>query len=98
MNQRRCLGGSPGRPRSPRDHLGVSSIDPGIGRDVVNWLTASKLGGIPGIIVHSSNPEGAFGMVFALQAAGIRVTRVLPKDDLNWITSAWAAAVQALSR
>jgi hypothetical protein len=72
-------------------------FDPGNGRDVANYLAACAPR-CP-IIVHTSNPEAAPGMLWELESAGWTVRRVIPFDDLQWVESSWAERVaECLSR
>ncbi len=82
------------------DHdLGASRIrdgerfEPGVGRDVVNFL-ADRTPRFP-VIVHSSNPIAAPGMIYALEAGSWSVVRVVPFDDLEWLAISWLKAVTA---
>lgn len=68
-------------------------FDPGIGRDVVDFLeTRSPC--CP-VVIHSSNGPAADGMLYALQFADWSVERVVPFDDLAWVTDRWIGRVVA---
>jgi hypothetical protein len=62
-------------------------FDPGIGRDVVDFL----INHAPAcsVIIHSSNSIGANGMKTALELAGWSAERVGPYGDLTWVTERW---------
>jgi hypothetical protein len=66
-------------------------FDPGVGRDVVNYLRTCKPK-CP-VIIHSTNTPAALGMKAALQRAGWQCLRVIPFDDLNWVNTIWRAKV-----
>lgn len=72
------------------------TFDPGIGRDVAEFLAARKAS-CP-VLIHSSNAEGAYGMQFTLEDAGWSVERVAPFDDLRWIRAQWSERVAALGK
>ncbi len=66
-------------------------FDPGVGRDVVDYL-ATQDPCCP-VLIHSSNDPAAQGMHFALKEAGWHNERVVPYDDLAWIEVVWLPAV-----
>jgi hypothetical protein len=68
-------------------------FDPGIGRDVADFLATQKAS-CP-VLIHSSNAEGAQGMGFTLEDAGWSVERVAPFDDLAWVKAQWSERVAA---
>lgn len=68
--------------------------DPGCGRDVADFLATRTPGAT--IIVHTSNPLAAPGMMWELEHAGWTVERVVPFSDLEWVARAWAPAVRRL--
>ena len=72
------------------------TFDPGIGRDVAEFLATQKAS-CP-VLIHSSNAEGAYGMQFTLEDAGWSVERVVPFDDLTWIKAQWSERVAALGQ
>lgn len=80
----------------PSRERGGVRFEPGTGRDVSRFLA----GVAPrcGVVVHSSNPDGAPAMVWELEAAGWSVRRVIPFGDLEWIATSWIERlVEALS-
>ncbi len=72
------------------------TFDPGIGRDVAEFL-ATKKASCP-VLIHSSNTEGSYGMQFLLKDAGWSVERVAPFDDLTWIRAQWSERLAALGQ
>ncbi|MCL1466413.1 ADP-ribosylglycohydrolase family protein [Argonema galeatum] len=76
-----------------RKHNG-EVFDPGIGRDVVDYL-ASKPAQCP-VIIHSSNNIAAIGMEMALSYGHWTAERVIPFPNLEWIDSDWAVAIARL--
>lgn len=66
-------------------------FDPGIGRDVVDWLE-SREPSCP-VVIHSSNGPAADGMQYALEFAGWQVERVVPVADLEWVRDRWIGRV-----
>lgn len=62
-------------------------FDPGIGRDVVDYLITQAPA--CSVIIHSSNSMGASGMQTALEEAGWSAERVVPFNDLAWVTERW---------
>ena len=66
-------------------------FDPGIGRDVVDFLVTQPPA--CAVLVHSANSERAEGMVCALQDAGWSVERVIPVADLAWVKTRWLERV-----
>jgi len=79
----------------PNGQRGDREFDPGIGRDVADFL-ATRQPSCP-VLIHSSNAEGAYGMQFTLQDAGWTVKRVAPVDDLTWIEAQWSGRVAAIA-
>jgi len=67
-------------------------FDPGTGRDVVDRL-AAVVASCP-VLIHSSNGPAASGMMFALEDADWQVDRVVPFDDMDWISGTWISRVQ----
>jgi hypothetical protein len=67
-------------------------FDPGTGRDVVDFLVEHPP--TCPVIVHTSNGYSAPGMMFAFEYAGWTAIRVVPYNDLDWITEKWAKAVK----
>jgi hypothetical protein len=68
------------------------SVDPGIGRDVSSFV-AAKEPAFP-VVLHTTNATAAIGMESDLSENGWNVQRVLPYDDLAWISEAWLPAVR----
>lgn len=69
-------------------------FDPGVGRDVVDFLETQKP--ICPVIIHTTNSFGGDGMRYALEDAGWTVKRVVPFDDLSWIRDEWINAIVEL--
>lgn len=76
-----------------RERDGVS-FDPGIGRDVVDFLETRR--GTCPVIIHSSNGPAADGMLYALRFAGWTAERVYPHNDLAWIERDWLPRIRAI--
>lgn len=68
------------------------SIDPGTGRDVVNWLM-TQAPTCP-VILHSTNTAAVEGMQSALADHGWTTYRVEPWGDLEWIGKTWKGTVR----
>jgi CheY-like chemotaxis protein len=68
------------------------SIDPGEGRQVAEYLAKQKP--VCPVIIHTTNSNAADAMTEMLGAAGWKIRRVVPFDDMNWITTAWFAAMR----
>lgn len=77
----------------PNRRRGDSVFDPGCGRDVVDAI-AGQAPCCP-VVIHTTNSLAAPGMVFALEAGGWRVERVVPFSDLEWLTVAWLPVVRS---
>lgn len=69
-------------------------FDPGIGRDVTDFLVTKKPS-CP-VLIHSSNFTAASGMENILENAGWTVERIAPFDDLKWIKTQWSGRLEAL--
>jgi len=69
-------------------------FDPGVGRDVVDFLETQKP--IYPVIIHTTNSFGGDGMRYALEDAGWTVKRVVPFNDLSWIRDEWIEAIVEL--
>jgi FixJ family two-component response regulator len=78
----------------PNRIVGDALFDPGTGRDVVDMLISNNP--TCPVIVHSSNADASVGIIFALEGSGWQARRVYPYDDLDWVRSSWAEAVQEL--
>ena len=66
-------------------------FDPGIGRDVADFL--AECVPVCPIVIHTTNYIAAPGMLSVLEAAGWNVSRVVPYSDLQWLHEAWADKV-----
>jgi len=75
----------------PNRREGGVVFDPGIGRDVTDFL-AEAAARCP-VVVHSSNTQGATSMLTTLELAGWLGHRVVPLNDLAWIRERWAPLV-----
>lgn len=71
-------------------------FDPGIGRDVADFL-ATRKASCP-VLIHSSNTGAAYGMELTLEGAGWSVERIAPFEDLTWIKAQWSQRVAALGK
>ncbi len=75
-------------------------LDPGIGRDVVDYLV-TQLPQCP-VILHTSNSEAEIGMEMALTDANWQCERVIPFYSLesintwDWVDKDWAKALKRL--
>jgi hypothetical protein len=67
-------------------------VDPGTGRDVVNYL-ATKSPVCP-VIIHSSNSAAVAGMERVLHEAQWQTRRIIPFNDLEWIHQDWFRTVR----
>jgi hypothetical protein len=67
-------------------------IDPGCGRDVVNFLI-TRTPTCP-VIIHTTNSDAAVASEAALREAGWKTKRVIPFDDMAWIEADWFFAVR----
>jgi hypothetical protein len=71
-------------------------FDPGIGRDVVDYLATHTP--ICPVIIHTTNTLAAPGMELALTDAGWMHGRIMPYDDLEWIGGEWIETVKKALR
>lgn len=78
-------------PNHQRNH---QVFDPGIGRDVVNYL-ATQSPQCP-IIIHTSNSLARIGMEMTLFESGWLFTSVFPCYHLDWIYQEWTDTVKTL--
>jgi hypothetical protein len=62
-------------------------VDPGTGRDVADYL-ARKAPGCP-VLICTTNTPAAHGMERVLREAHWQTQRILPFDDLEWISKEW---------
>ena len=69
-------------------------MEPGDGREVACFLAESVP--VCPVIVHTTNSMGAESMLFTLGQAGWTTERIVPFDDLRWVTNAWVKAVKTL--
>ena len=69
-----------------------TTFDPGIGRDVVNFLATCNP--VCPIVIHTTNAMAAPGMEMALGDVGWNCFRVVPYGDTTWITESWIEEVQ----
>jgi hypothetical protein len=74
-------------------------LDPGTGRDVVDFLVSTSLSfpKVP-VVVHTTNALARIGMVEALREHGWPVREVFPYDDLSWVGESWYPEVKAAIR
>lgn len=82
------------------DHdLGANRIisgnltDPGTGRDVADYLSDEEP--CCPLLIHSSNPMAAPGMLMVLEDAGWKCSRLSPYNDLEWVDEAWVPEVES---
>lgn len=68
------------------------SVDPGEGRHVAEFLAARQP--VCPVIIHTTNAIAAEAMTKMLKATGWKTRRVIPFDDMNWITTNWFAAMR----
>ncbi len=66
-------------------------FDPGIGRDVANYLATREP--VCPVIIHTTNTDARPGMIFVLEDAGWAVSYVSPYEDVLWIREVWADAI-----
>jgi len=78
----------------PNRERGGQVFDPGVGRDVVDFLER-QAPACP-VIIHSSNSQAALGMRLALEGAGWQCRRVVPLFATDWIAGPWAETVKDL--
>lgn len=71
---------------------GGELVDPGSGRDVVEFLV-TRPARCP-VVVHSSNSIAAVGMMERLREHRWPARRVVPYDDVAWIPRDWFRAVR----
>lgn len=67
-------------------------LDPGSGRQVAEFL-ARRPPACP-VIIHTTNADAAEATQGMLRGAGWRTRRVIPFDDMNWITTDWFTAIR----
>jgi hypothetical protein len=71
-------------------------FDPGIGRDVADYLSTSRPQ-CP-VILHTTNRDAIPGMVEVLEDTDWNVTSVVPYGDLDWVGEAWIEEVERVMR
>ena len=71
----------------PNWHRAGRTFDPGIGRDVVDYLATCEP--CCPVVVHTTNSEAAPGMLTALGEAGWTTAQVVPYEDVLWIREVW---------
>jgi len=71
-----------------------SSIDPGCGRDVSDFLL-QKPATCP-VVIHSTNVVAATAMQESLKSHGWVVSRTTPYGDLDWVDEAWLPIIRSL--
>jgi CheY-like chemotaxis protein len=69
-----------------------SSVDPGTGRQVADFLAGREP--VCPVIVHTTNSLAGDTMVTVLNDAGWKTRRVVPFDDTHWIETAWFFAMR----
>ena len=67
-------------------------FDPGIGRDVADYLATREP--VCPVIIHTTNTLARPGMILALEDAGWDTSYVSPYDDVRWVREMWANAVR----
>jgi hypothetical protein len=67
-------------------------VDPGEGLEVARFLAAREP--VCPVIVHTTNLRAAEEMKRVLAAANWQTRRVIPFDDVNWITTDWFATMR----
>jgi hypothetical protein len=66
-------------------------FDPGIGRDVADYLSTSRPQ-CP-VILHTTNRQAIPGMLEVLGESGWQATSVIPYGDLDWVRKVWIEEV-----
>lgn len=74
-------------------YRGGKRVDPGTGRVVADYL-AKQPATCP-VMVHTSDPNAAHGMMHTLRDAKWPATRVQPFGDYEWVREVWSPQVQA---
>lgn len=72
----------------------LSGANPGSGRDVVDFI-AIHPPSCP-VILHTSNSFFVPGMALTLEQAGWKHERVVPFNDLEWISAVWIRKVSEM--
>ena len=73
------------------DHAG-RLVDPGTGRDVVDYLVRREP--VCPVVIHSTNSPAVLGMEGALREAGWQTFTVAPYGDTEWIQEQWFPTVR----
>ena len=76
----------------PVRKLGREIVDPGSGREVVEFLLTREPA--CSVILHAANSQAAPRMENALLEAGWNCLRVTPYEDRLWIKETWIEAVE----
>ena len=71
----------------PNRHIDGIHSDPGIGRDVVDYLATQPA--ICPVVIHSSNAMAVPGMLRELRDSNWDCSSVVPSDDTAWIQGDW---------
>ena len=71
-----------------------ADFDPGIGRDVSDYLASRDP--ICPVIIHTTNTDARPGMIFGLEDAGWIVSYVSPYSDVLWVREVWADEVRSV--
>jgi hypothetical protein len=71
-------------------------FDPGIGRDVADYLSTSRPQ-CP-VILHTTNRDAIPGMLEVLKESGRQATSVIPYGDLDWVREAWMDEVIRMTK
>jgi hypothetical protein len=97
-----------------REHLGDASLmcldhdlgpnrsrngevfDPGTGRDVADYLATRSP--ICPVLIHTTNSLAAPGMAMVLDDSRWLHSRVVPYNDLEWVTADWIGEVREALR
>ena len=75
----------------PNRNRDGAAFDPGIGRDVSDYLCSRDP--VCPIIIHTTNTDARPGMIFTLEDAGWIVSYVSPYSDVLWVREVWADEV-----
>jgi hypothetical protein len=67
-------------------------VDPGSGCHVAEFLATREP--VCTVVIHTTNSNAAVSMEETLRGAGWKTRRVVPFDDMNWITTDWFFAVR----
>lgn len=65
--------------------------DPGTGRDVADFLATQSP--VCHVVIHTTNSNAAPGMEMVLNDTGWSNSRVMPFNDLEWVTTWWIREV-----